>query len=89
MTQVEVVISNKLGLHARAASKLTQLASKFKSEISISKGNQKVNAKSIMGVMLLAAGKGSTIIVDANGDDSEEALVSIKELFDSKFGEEE
>ncbi|ADU91056.1 HPr family phosphocarrier protein [Taylorella equigenitalis] len=89
MTQVEVVISNKLGLHARAASKLTQLASKFKSEISISKGNQKVNAKSIMGVMLLAAGKGSTIIVDANGDDSEEALVSIKELFDSKFGEVE
>lgn len=89
MTQVEVVISNKFGLHARAASKLTQLASKFKSEISISKGNQKVNAKSIMGVMLLAAGKGSTIIVDANGDDSEEALVSIKELFDSKFGEEE
>ncbi|AEP36887.1 phosphocarrier protein HPr [Taylorella asinigenitalis 14/45] len=89
MTQVEVVISNKLGLHARAASKLTQLASKFKSEISISKGNQKVNAKSIMGVMLLAAGKGSTVILNANGDDSEEALEAIKELFDSKFGEEE
>lgn len=89
MTQVEVVISNKLGLHARAASKLTQLASKFKSEISISKGNQKVNAKSIMGVMLLAAGKGSSVILNANGDDSEEALEAIKELFDSKFGEEE
>lgn len=89
MTQVEVVISNKLGLHARAASKLTQLASKFKSEISISKGNQKVNAKSIMGVMLLAAGKGSTVILNANGDDSEKALEAIKELFDSKFGEEE
>ena len=87
MPSVDIEISNRLGLHARAASKLTQLASTFKSEIFISKGSQRVNAKSIMGVMLLAAGKGMTVTMDAEGEDAGEALVALKELFDGRFGE--
>jgi phosphocarrier protein len=83
----EIVISNKLGLHARAAAKLTQLASKFNSEIFISRGAQRVNAKSIMGVMMLAAGLGVTVKLDASGPDAERALSEIEALFDSKFGE--
>ena len=67
MPAVDIVISNKLGLHARAAAKLTQLASSFKSEVFIARGQNRVNAKSIMGVMLLAAGKGLTVTVDAEG----------------------
>ncbi len=84
---MDIEISNRLGLHARAASKLTQLASTFKSEIFISKGSQRVNAKSIMGVMLLAAGKGMTVTMDAEGEDADAALVALKALFDSRFGE--
>ncbi|NEN76225.1 HPr family phosphocarrier protein [Pelistega sp. NLN82] len=89
MPSVDIEISNRLGLHARAASKLTQLASSFSSEIFISKSQQqqRVNAKSIMGVMLLAAGKGMTVTVDAEGEDAEEALKAIKALFDDRFGE--
>ncbi|ETD69177.1 phosphocarrier protein HPr [Pelistega indica] len=87
MPSVDIEISNRLGLHARAASKLTQLASTFKSEIFISKGSQRVNAKSIMGVMLLAAGKGMTVTMDAEGEDADAALVALKALFDSRFGE--
>jgi phosphocarrier protein HPr len=83
----EIVISNKLGLHARAAAKLTQLASKFNCEIFISRGAQRVNAKSIMGVMMLAAGLGVTVKLDASGADAERALMEIEALFDSKFGE--
>jgi phosphocarrier protein HPr len=83
----EIVINNKLGLHARAAAKLTQLASKYQSDIFISRGAQRVNAKSIMGVMMLAAGMGVTVKLDASGSDADQALVAIESLFDSKFGE--
>lgn len=89
MPSVDIVISNKLGLHARAAAKLTQLAGRFNSEIFIARGAQRVNAKSIMGVMMLAAGMGVTVEVDAIGDDADQALSAIRALFDSKFGESE
>jgi phosphocarrier protein len=87
MPQSEIVVSNKLGLHARAAAKLTQLAGQFSGEIFISKGAQRVNAKSIMGVMMLAAGIGSAIKLEASGDDAEQALQAMQALFDDKFGE--
>lgn len=87
MPSVNIEIINRLGLHARAASKLTQLASTFKSEVFISKAQQRVNAKSIMGVMLLAAGKGMTVTVDAEGEDAEQALEAIAALFGNRFGE--
>ena len=87
MPQLEIVVSNKLGLHARAAAKLTQLAAQFSSDIFISKGAKRVNAKSIMGVMMLAAGMGTTIRIDANGGDEEKALSDIQAMFDDKFGE--
>ncbi|MYZ45142.1 HPr family phosphocarrier protein [Schauerella aestuarii] len=89
MPTKEIVISNKLGLHARAAAKLTQLAGKYSSEIFISKGAQRVNAKSIMGVMMLAAGRGVTVKLDASGMDADQALTDIEALFDSRFGEAE
>jgi phosphocarrier protein HPr len=87
MPQIDIVVSNKLGLHARAAAKLTQLAGQFKSDIHIAKGAKRVNAKSIMGVMMLAAGMGSTVTIDAVGDDEARALTDIQALFDDKFGE--
>jgi len=87
MAQLEIVVSNKLGLHARAAAKLTQLAGQFSGEIFIAKGAQRVNAKSIMGVMMLAAGIGSTVKLEASGGDAEQALQAIQVLFDDKFGE--
>jgi phosphocarrier protein len=87
MPQLEIVVSNKLGLHARAAAKLTQLAGQFSGEIFISKGAQRVNAKSIMGVMMLAAGIGSTVKLEASGGDAEQALSAMQALFDDKFGE--
>jgi len=86
---VNLVISNKLGLHARASARLTQLASRFSSEIFIARGEKRVNAKSIMGVMMLAAGKGTTVTVDATGPDAEKALEEIAALFNDKFGEGE
>lgn len=88
MPSVDIVITNKLGLHARAASKLTDLAGQFKSDIHIARAEQRVNAKSIMGVMMLAAGLGVTVTVDAEGVDADEALASITELFANKFDEE-
>ena len=87
MSQLDIVVSNKLGLHARAAAKLTQLAGQFSSEIFISKGAQRVNAKSIMCVMMLAAGIGSTVKIEALGEDADQALIAIQALFDDKFGE--
>ena len=87
MPQLEIVVSNKLGLHARAAAKLTQLAGQFSGEIFISKGAQRVNAKSIMGVMMLAAGIGSTVKLEASGGDAEQALSAMQALFDDKFGD--
>ena len=89
MPSIDIVISNKLGLHARAAAKLTQTAGRFKSEIHIARGGQRVNAKSIMGVMMLAAGLGVTVTVDAEGVDCAEALQAIEQLFSDKFGEAE
>ncbi|MGE8547118.1 HPr family phosphocarrier protein [Alcaligenes sp. WGS1538] len=89
MPTVSIVISNKLGLHARAAAKLTQLSGRYASEVFISRGSQRVNAKSIMGVMMLAAGMGVTVVVDAEGEDAEQALRDIQALFDAKFGENE
>lgn len=89
MPSIDIVISNKLGLHARAAAKLTQLAGKYSSDIFIARGAQRVNAKSIMGVMMLAAGMGVTVKVDAEGTDADQALEAITHLFNSKFGESE
>jgi len=80
-------ISNKLGLHARASAKLTQLASQYRSDVWLSRANRKVNAKSIMGVMMLAAGKGSTVTIEAIGDDEVDAIDAIARLIDDKFGE--
>lgn len=89
MPSIDIVISNKLGLHARAAAKLTQVAGRFSSEVYIARGTQRVNAKSIMGVMMLAAGLGTTVTVDAEGDDAHDALETIHKLFENKFGEPE
>ena len=89
MLTKETQIINKLGLHARASAKLTQLAGKFKCEVWMSKGTRRVNAKSIMGVMMLAAGKGSTVVVETIGADEQPALNSILKLIEDKFGEGE
>jgi phosphocarrier protein len=89
MPNVEVEIVNKLGLHARASAKLTQLAGKFHSDIWMSRSGRRVNAKSIMGVMMLAAGKGSTIVIEANGNDAEQALTALCGLIANKFDEGE
>ena len=82
-------IVNKLGLHARAAAKLTHLASGFHSEIWISRAGRRVNAKSIMGVMMLAAGQGSSVLLEAEGADAEQALAALAKLIADKFGEGE
>lgn len=89
MPQRTIRVSNKLGLHARASAKLTKLAGQFPCDIYISKGQRRVNAKSIMGVMMLAAGIGSTVTVEAEGERAEEALDAVQALFDDKFGEGE
>jgi phosphocarrier protein HPr len=89
MPSANAEIVNKLGLHARASAKLTQLASAFQSDIWLSRSGRRVNAKSIMGVMMLAAGKGSTVAVQAEGADAEQAIGAILELIRDKFGEGE
>ena len=89
MASAEAPIVNKLGLHARASAKLTQLASSFKSEIWLTRSSRRVNAKSIMGVMMLAAGKGSSVLIEANGPDADAALKALQELIANKFGEAE
>jgi phosphocarrier protein HPr len=89
MPQAEIEITNKLGLHARAAAKLTQQASRFAAEVWLSRGERRVNAKSIMGVMMLAAGKGSRITVETDGADGDAALAAILALITDKFGEGE
>ena len=89
MPQTEVEIVNKLGLHARASAKLTQLANAYKSEIWLTRNGRRVNAKSIMGVMMLAAGKGSTIGIEADGGDADAAMQAIVKLIVEKFGEDE
>ena len=89
MPSAEAPIINKLGLHARASAKLTQLASTFGCEIWLTRNARRVNAKSIMGVMMLAAGKGSTVLVEAEGADADAALKALLELIANKFGEGE
>ncbi|MCB1932813.1 HPr family phosphocarrier protein [Accumulibacter sp.] len=89
MVRAETAILNKLGLHARASAKLTQLASRFDSDVWMEKGARRINAKSIMGVMMLAAGKGSTVIVETTGKDEQAASDAILALVADKFGEAE
>ena len=89
MIEDEVTICNKLGLHARAAAKFVATASEFESEIEIEKDGRRVNGKSIMGVMMLAASKGTNIKLFIDGNDADAALDKIKELVLSKFGEDE
>ncbi len=89
MISAELPIINKLGLHARASAKLTQTASRFRCEIWLSRSGRRVNAKSIMGVMMLAAGKGSTVVVEADGEDAEQAVSALQALVADRFGEGE
>ena len=87
MIQTTISISNKLGLHARASAKLTKMAGSFPCEVWMSKGERRVNAKSIMGVMMLAAGLGSTVVVETDGRDEQAAMNALVALIDDKFGE--
>lgn len=89
MPQATTTISNKLGLHARASAKLTKLAGSFPCEVWIAKGERRVNAKSIMGVMMLAAGLGSEVVLETLGEREEEALQALLALMADKFGEGE
>lgn len=89
MIKASATISNKLGLHARASAKLTKLAGSFPCEIWIARGERRVNAKSIMGVMMLAAGMGTTVELDAEGERAQEAVDAMLALIDDKFGEGE
>ena len=89
MIKTSTSINNKLGLHARASAKLTKLAGSFGCEVWMSKGERRVNAKSIMGVMMLAAGLGSTVEVETNGHDEQAAMDAILALIADKFGEGE
>ena len=89
MVRAEIEIANKLGLHARASAKLTQIAGSYGSEVWLEKGTRRINAKSIMGVMMLAAGKGASIVVETTGSDEDEAMAALLKLITDKFGEEE
>ena len=89
MIKTTVTISNKLGLHARASAKLTKLAGSHKCEVWMSKGDRRINAKSIMGVMMLAAGLGSQVELETNGPDEQVAMDAILALINDKFGEGE
>jgi phosphocarrier protein HPr len=89
MATVEVQIVNKLGLHARASAKLTQVASGFACEIWLARNGRRVNAKSIMGVMMLAAGKGASLVIEALGEDADAALAALQKLIADKFDEGE
>ena len=89
MARAEAEIVNKLGLHARASAKLTTLASRFASDVWMERNLRRINAKSIMGVMMLAAGRGAKVVIEATGDDEDEAVEAILQLIDDKFGEGE
>jgi phosphocarrier protein HPr len=89
MLKQDIEIINKLGLHARASAKLTQLAGNYASEIWLSRNGRRVNAKSIMGVMMLAAAKGSTITIETEGTDEAEAMAALRALISDRFGEGE
>ena len=89
MLTQETEIINKLGLHARASAKLTQLAGKFQCEVWMTKGTRRINAKSIMGVMMLAAGKGAKVTLEAEGDDEQACVDALTALINDRFGEGE
>ena len=89
MLQREVEIINKLGLHARASAKLTQVAGRFKAQVWLGRNGRRVNAKSIMGVMMLAAAKGSTVMIETEGSDEQQAMEAIVKLIAGKFDESE
>jgi len=89
MLQQEIRIINKLGLHARASAKLTQLASSYKCEVMMSRDNRRINVKSIMGVMMLAAAKGTLVTIETNGTDEKEAMQALLALINDCFGEGE
>ncbi|EHQ51364.1 phosphoryl transfer system, HPr [Ectothiorhodospira sp. PHS-1] len=89
MPSRELTIINRLGMHARAAAKFVNLASSFDASLEVEKGQKRVNGKSIMGIMMLAAGKGSTVRLVAEGDDAEAALKALEGLINDKFGEPE
>ena len=89
MARAEIEISNKLGLHARASAKLTQLAGSFNAEVWLEKGTRRINAKSIMGVMMLAAAKGSVVAIETDGADEVQAMTALVALINDKFGEGE
>lgn len=89
MPSLDIKIINKLGLHARASAKLSQLASEYPCEVFLSKNTRRINAKSIMGVMMLAAGIGSTVTAETMGDQEDEALAAISALINDRFGEGE
>lgn len=89
MIKATTTINNKLGLHARASAKLTRLAGSYPCEVWLSRGERRVNAKSIMGVMMLAAGLGSTVEIDVNGEREQEAMEALLALIADKFGEGE
>ena len=89
MLQREVEIINKLGLHARASAKLTQVAGKFEAHVWLSRNGRRVNAKSIMGVMMLAAAKGSTVVIETEGADEEQAMAALAALVAARFDEAE
>ena len=89
MQKRDIEIVNKLGLHARASAKLTQAATRFTCEVNLERNGRRVNAKSIMGVMMLAAGNGATIQIETEGDDEADAMVALVALIEDKFGEGE
>jgi phosphocarrier protein len=89
MTTRTITISNKLGLHARASAKLTKLAGSYPCEVTMSKGDRRVNAKSIMGVMMLAAGMGTEVTIETAGNGEDEAMQALVALIEDKFGEGE
>lgn len=89
MIEHDIEIKNKLGLHARAAAKLVHCAAKFRSDIKIRKGDEEVDGKSILGILLLAAARGTIITIKANGEDEADAVAAIEKLIDAKFDEVE
>jgi phosphocarrier protein HPr len=89
MIRTSITISNKLGLHARASAKLTKLAGSFKCDVHLSRSARRVNAKSIMGVMMLAAGQGTEVDLETDGVDEEAAMQALRQLIEARFGEAE
>lgn len=87
MKRIEVTIVNRLGLHARPSAALTQAATKFRSDVWVAKGARRVNGKSIMGVMMLAAARGATLVIEADGPDEDAALQALRDLVAGGFGE--